>query len=102
LGFIEGVSTERAQHCPFPFEGEREGCQGVPPGVHGRAEKSAGKTGPQGVRGTPLCSEWFGCELPAHTAQYDRSSQQIYGWFTEGFDTVDLREARTLLDELSH
>ena len=24
----------------------------------------------------------------------------IYGWFTEGFDTVDLREAKALLDEL--
>ena len=24
----------------------------------------------------------------------------IYGWFTEGFDTLDLKEARTLLDEL--
>jgi predicted ATPase len=24
----------------------------------------------------------------------------IYGWFTEGFDTQDLREARALLDEL--
>ena len=26
---------------------------------------------------------------------------QIYGWFTEGFDTSDLKEAKTLLDELS-
>ncbi|HXG94534.1 MAG TPA: hypothetical protein VNN73_19490 [Blastocatellia bacterium] len=26
---------------------------------------------------------------------------QVYGWFTEGFDTADLKEARTLLDELS-
>jgi predicted ATPase len=26
----------------------------------------------------------------------------IYGWFTEGFDTIDLREAKLLLDELSH
>jgi predicted ATPase len=26
---------------------------------------------------------------------------QIYGWFTEGFDTADLREAKALLDELS-
>jgi class 3 adenylate cyclase/predicted ATPase len=26
----------------------------------------------------------------------------IYGWFTEGFDTADLQEAKTLLDELSH
>ena len=25
----------------------------------------------------------------------------IYGWFTEGFDTTDLREAKALLDELS-
>ena len=24
----------------------------------------------------------------------------IYGWFTEGFDTADLKEARALLDEL--
>jgi tetratricopeptide (TPR) repeat protein len=24
---------------------------------------------------------------------------EIYGWFTEGFDTADLRDARTLLDE---
>jgi len=24
----------------------------------------------------------------------------IYGWFTEGFDTLDLKEARMLLDEL--
>jgi predicted ATPase len=25
----------------------------------------------------------------------------IYDWFTEGFDTADLQEARALLDELS-
>ena len=25
----------------------------------------------------------------------------IYGWFTEGFDTTDLQEAKTLLEELS-
>jgi hypothetical protein len=24
----------------------------------------------------------------------------IYGWFTEGFDTRDLKEARALLEEL--
>jgi len=26
---------------------------------------------------------------------------EIYNWFTEGFDTVDLKEARGLLDELT-
>jgi predicted ATPase len=25
----------------------------------------------------------------------------IYGWFTEGFDTLDLKEAKALLDALA-
>jgi hypothetical protein len=25
----------------------------------------------------------------------------IYGWFTEGLDTADLRDAKALLDELA-
>jgi predicted ATPase len=25
---------------------------------------------------------------------------EIYNWFTEGFDTADLKDAKTLLDEL--
>ena len=25
----------------------------------------------------------------------------IYGWFTEGFDTFDLKQAKALLDELA-
>jgi predicted ATPase len=24
----------------------------------------------------------------------------VYGWFTEGFDTADLRDAKALLDQL--
>jgi predicted ATPase len=24
----------------------------------------------------------------------------VYGWFTEGFDTLDLKEAKALLDDL--
>jgi predicted ATPase/DNA-binding winged helix-turn-helix (wHTH) protein len=30
-----------------------------------------------------------------------RLLQNLYSWFTEGFDTMDLREAKALLDELS-
>ena len=26
---------------------------------------------------------------------------EVYGWFTEGFDTPDLKEAKALLEELS-
>jgi hypothetical protein len=25
----------------------------------------------------------------------------VYGWFTEGFDTLDLKEAKVLLEELA-
>jgi predicted ATPase len=25
----------------------------------------------------------------------------VYGWFTEGFDTLDLKDAKNLLDELA-
>ncbi len=40
-------------------------------------------------------------------AQQGRSEEarvmlaEIYSWFTEGFDTADLKDARALLDELS-
>ena len=29
------------------------------------------------------------------------SSRPIYNWFTEGFDTLDLKEAKALLAELA-
>jgi predicted ATPase len=30
-----------------------------------------------------------------------RTLAEIYGWFTEGFDTADLKDAKALLDELN-
>ncbi len=30
-----------------------------------------------------------------------RMLTEIYGWFTEGFDTADLRDAKALLENLS-
>ena len=27
---------------------------------------------------------------------------EIYGWFTEGFDTADLKDAKALLNELGN
>jgi predicted ATPase len=30
------------------------------------------------------------------------SIAEIYGWFTEGFDTADLKDAKALLDELAN
>jgi predicted ATPase len=34
-------------------------------------------------------------------AEAQRLLAEIYGWFTEGFDTADLKEAKALLEELS-
>ena len=31
----------------------------------------------------------------------DSAPAPIYGWFTEGFDTRDLKEAKALLDTLA-
>jgi hypothetical protein len=40
----------------------------------------------------------------ASNRQYTASKQllaEVYGWFTEGFDTADLQESTALLDEWS-
>jgi hypothetical protein len=37
----------------------------------------------------------FNCHLMA------RNAPAVYGWFTEGFDTRDLKEAKALLEELA-
>jgi predicted ATPase len=39
------------------------------------------------------------CELGAR-AQAHNLLAPLYNWFTEGFDTADLKDAKALLDEL--
>jgi len=54
------------------------------------------------VVGTPRCNE-------PRTLLRDQGKVQqardllapVYGWFTEGFDTRDLKEAKALLEELA-
>ena len=47
---------------------------------------------------TSLARLWGeqGRRTPAHNLL-----AEVYGWFTEGFDTLDLKEAKALLDELA-
>ena len=43
------------------------------------------------------------CAATREAGQRDQARTmlaEIYGWFTEGFDTADLKDAKTLLDEL--
>jgi predicted ATPase len=45
-----------------------------------------------------LCRMW---QQRGRDEQAREMLSQIYNWFTEGFDTVDLKQARALLEELS-
>jgi predicted ATPase len=47
---------------------------------------------------TSLCRLW---RNQGKEKQAREKLQAIYGWFTEGFDTPDLKQAKALLDELS-
>jgi hypothetical protein len=39
--------------------------------------------------------------LPGKPQQARELLAPVYGWFTEGFDTLDLKEAKALLEELA-
>ncbi len=41
------------------------------------------------------------CQKQGKIEEARQMLAEIYGWFTEGFDTADLKEAKALLDELS-
>jgi DNA-binding winged helix-turn-helix (wHTH) protein/predicted ATPase/type II secretory pathway predicted ATPase ExeA len=49
--------------------------------------------------GVSLARLW---QQQGKTAEAGALLAPIYDWFTEGFDTADLREAKALLDELAH
>ncbi len=49
-----------------------------------------------------MLTPWFLPRLSAPGADEARTMlADVYGWFTEGFDTADLKDAKTLLDELN-
>jgi adenylate cyclase len=47
---------------------------------------------------TSLCRLW---QMQGKQEEARQALAEIYGWFTEGFDTPDLRDATALLEELS-
>jgi predicted ATPase len=58
----------------------------------------------QSARSGELCATTSLARLLAKQGRRDEARAmlaEIYGWFTEGFDTADLKDAKTLLDELS-
>ena len=55
----------------------------------------------------PRLREWRATSLARLWRKQGRRTEArdlltpVYGWFTEGFDTADLRDAKALLDELT-
>ncbi|MDP6352635.1 MAG: hypothetical protein QF827_10440, partial [Alphaproteobacteria bacterium] len=47
---------------------------------------------------TSLARLW---QAQGKTAEARDLLSPVYGWFTEGFDTADLKDAKALLDELA-
>ena len=50
---------------------------------------------------TPYASRNTQNETRSRLAEAHQMLSEIYNWFTEGFDTKDLREAKALLDTLA-
>jgi predicted ATPase len=58
----------------------------------------------QGAKSWELRTTISQARLLAKQNRHDQARAvltEIYGWFTEGFDTADLKDAKALLDELS-
>jgi hypothetical protein len=51
------------------------------------------------LMGKQLAEGYVVEQLKSHEAR--AMLGEIYGWFTEGFDTADLKDATVLLEELS-
>jgi hypothetical protein len=47
-----------------------------------------------------LCRLWHAKRSQNKIAEARHMLSEIYNWFTEGFDTADLKEAKALLEAL--
>ena len=62
------------------------------------------KASTQRAKYAELCATTSLARLLAKQEKRDEARTrlaEVYNWFTEGFDTADLRDAKALLDELS-
>ena len=62
---------------------------------------------PLWIAGLPTPNSWRSLGRPPTHSSYTTTRDvtdllaPVYGWFTEGFDTADLKDAKALLDELA-
>ena len=103
--------VEKTGECWFEAELHRlrgEMLLRTHPADHARAEASLRKAiDVARVQGAKWWELRASTSLARHWRDQDRNREardllaQVYGWFTEGFDTLDLKYAKALLDELA-
>ena len=91
---IHRLRGELTGRLPYPI---RQGRGFVPHRPRDRpTSRARGATNCAPPRASPGCGA-----SRAGGARRATCSRPVYGWFTEGFDTADLKEAKALLDELT-
>jgi tetratricopeptide (TPR) repeat protein len=98
--------TEQRQWEPelYRLRGELLLTQGEKAEAEASFRKSIEIARQQQARSWELRSTVGLCRLLREQGRQEEARQllaEVYGWFTEGFDTPDLQEGRALLDELS-
>jgi predicted ATPase len=89
-----GVPNAQSPKSGTPAEAEAEAC----------FLKAIEIARQQSAKSLELRAVMSLARLWQHQGKKDEARQmlaEVYGWFTEGFDTKDLQEAKTLLEELS-
>ena len=90
IALLEGELALRSEH-----QGERE--------AEGHLRRAIGTAHRQAAKSWELRATTSLARLLAKQGKRDEARAmlaEIYGWFTEGFDTADLKDAKALLDEL--
>jgi hypothetical protein len=90
---IDRLRGEFTGRLPYP-DPARPRTRSAPPS-RSPASKTHGATNCAPPRASPGCGA-----SRADGARARDLLAPVYGWFTEGFDTADLKEAKALLDEL--
>ena len=104
LALVEGTDERHWEAELYRLRAELLLTQGDETGAEASFHRAIEVARRQSARSWELRATVSLCRLWQGQGRMDEARQmlaEIYGWFTEGFDTPDLLEARALLDELT-